>query len=107
MSALQIKDHLAEHLAQLRDLALKGFTPQVAAPSDADGIAGTRFTTERDLFKPTGEEARRLALKRLMEQETGLQIGSHARLQWDFTQFRTVDDRQDYDVKLGIRVGFH
>jgi hypothetical protein len=101
---------LKDRLVWLRDFTARNFLPAHNSLGDSqiDRADDTylQFDGERQLFKPVSRDAYSDSLKKIVQQQLGLQIGPNTQFQCDFQRFWTVDDRQEVAVKLGLHFGF-
>ncbi len=97
-------------LIWLRDVTVKSLAP-LRSPFHSDTVKWNddgkiKFAYEHELFRPLGDEAYRISIERMVNQQTGVQVRDNLRLQWDVNQFRTVDDQMEVGIRLGIHLGF-
>jgi hypothetical protein len=101
---------LKERLVRLRDAAIKGLLPRQDFSNAVQYTldAGTRiqFDVEPQLFKTINPNAHSDTLKKLLNQQLGIQISPNTQFQFDFSRYWTVDDRQEVSVKVGLHFGF-
>jgi len=98
-----------DSLTWLRDTTVNGLLPRhttgVAILGWDDGTA-LQFDIERQLFKSIRQDPYGDSLKKTLNQQSGVQVGSNTQFQWDVQRFWTVDDRQEVAVKLGLHFAF-
>jgi hypothetical protein len=98
-----------DSLTWLRDTTVNGLLPRHTNGGEQlrwdDGTA-LQFDVERELFKSIRQDTYSDSLKKALNQQSGLQVGRNAQVQWDVQRFWTVDDRQEVAVKLGLHFDF-
>jgi hypothetical protein len=100
---------LVGKLTRLRDLTIKSFFPTQSfgvSPLNWDDDTAVQFDAAHQLFKPVDRESYSDTLKKIVNQQSGLQIGPNTQFQFDFQRYWTVDDRQEVSVRMGLHFDF-
>jgi hypothetical protein len=98
-----------DSLTWLRDTTVNGLLPShttgAAKPTWEDGMA-LQFDVERQLFKSIRQDPYGDSLKKTLNQQSGVHVGSNTQFQWDVQRYWTVNDRQEVAVRLGLHFNF-
>jgi hypothetical protein len=65
-----------------------------------------QFDVERQLFKSIRQDPYGDSLKKTLNQQSGVHVGSNTQFQWDVQRYWTVNDRQEVAVRLGLHFNF-